>query len=46
MSTAPRIEQQPKSSDAAELIREIELYLRAVDEFRRQGRAPTWQAER
>jgi hypothetical protein len=28
-----------------ELFREIERYLAAVDEFRRQGREPRWRAE-
>jgi hypothetical protein len=29
--------------DIDELIREIELYLAAVDTFRREGREPSWR---
>lgn len=33
------------AAELDELLREIERYLAAVDEFRRQGREPRWQAE-
>jgi hypothetical protein len=37
--------EQPAPSDADELIREIDLYLRAVDDFRRAGCPPSWRPE-
>jgi hypothetical protein len=33
------------AAELDELLREIERYLAAVDEFRRQGREPRWRAE-
>ena len=33
------------AAELKELLREIERYLAAVDEFRRQGREPRWHAE-
>jgi len=33
------------AAELEELLREIERYLAAVDEFRRQGREPRWRAE-
>ena len=39
---------ETKRSDATaieELLREVERYLAAVDEFRRQGRDPRWRSE-
>lgn len=33
------------ASDLEQLLREIERYLAAVDEFRRQGREPHWRPE-
>lgn len=33
------------AAELEELLREIERYLAAVDEFRRQGHEPRWRAE-
>ena len=33
------------AGELEELLREIERYLAAVREFRRQGREPRWRAE-
>jgi hypothetical protein len=47
MTTAVFEKERPTTSDVdlVELLREIERYLAAVDEFRREGREPCWARE-
>jgi hypothetical protein len=45
MSPAATSAQKPQRGEGADLLREVEAYLRAVDAFRREGCAPRWRPE-